>query len=432
MQRYREAIALEDVLTPEVSSRGYRMPFSPIRRLAPIAEAAKKRGVHVYHLNIGQPDIETPQPLRDMLAQIEDKVLCYAPSAGTPEFLSWMQEYYGSLGVSLREDQILATTGGSEAIFFAMLACADEGEEVLVVEPFYANYNAFAAMAGLRLVPVTSRGRDGFHVPSPSVWERALTPETRIVLLCNPNNPTGTVYSAEELEQVAEFCRKHDLFLISDEVYREFVYDGRTALSALSLQEYEDLVVVVDSLSKRYSACGIRLGTLVTRNAEVFQACLRMAQARLSAPGVAQMIAVGARDLSSDYIPEVLAEYQRRRDVLFEGLQQIPGVFLRKPEGAFYCIARLPVIDSTDFAGWLLGEFEFEGSTLMISPAEGFYATPGLGLNEVRLAYVLKEEDLRLALRVLSEGLVRYRNERGLDHPELDSLPSEASRLVTP
>jgi len=419
-------------MTPEISNRGHRMPSSPIRRLSPLADAAKNRGTHVFHLNIGQPDLETPDAIRRKLSEIETRVLCYSPSAGTPEFIAWMQEYYSGLNIDLGSNQIMATTGGSEAIFFALMACADEGEEVLVVEPFYTNYNAFATMAGVRLVPVTSRGRDGFHIPPPSVWERALTPETRIVLLCNPNNPTGTVYGREELIQVATFCRKHDLFLIADEVYREFAYDDRISVSALTLEGYEDLVVMVDSLSKRYSACGIRLGSLVTRNDDVFQACLRMAQARLSAPGLAQMIALGARDIPAGYTEEVIGEYQRRRDVLFEGLQQIPGVFLRKPEGAFYCIARLPVIDSTDFSEWLLREFALEGSTVMLTPAEGFYATIGLGLNEVRLAYVLNEEELRSALRVLGAGLSEYRRLRGLDDPELELVPSEASRSSPP
>ncbi|HWW60858.1 MAG TPA: pyridoxal phosphate-dependent aminotransferase [Thermoanaerobaculia bacterium] len=401
-----------DVTAPRaltLSERARRMPASPIRKLAPLADAAKARGVRVYHLNIGQPDIETPACMRERLHQLEDRVLEYSPSTGTPAFVRSLQRYYERrLGIALDASQILATTGGSEAILFSFLACANEGDDVLVVEPFYANYRAFATMAGLNIVPVSSRGRDGFHLPPRHVWERALTPRTRIVILCNPNNPTGTVYSREELELVADFCRDHGLFLVSDEVYREFVYDGRKAISALELRDADDFAVVVDSLSKRYSACGIRLGSLVTRNAEIYDACLRMAQGRLSPPGIAQFIAVGADNLGDDYTLNVVAEYQRRRDVLYEGLTSIPGVFLTKPEGAFYCVAKLPVEDAERFAAWLLTDFAFEGATTMLAPANGFYASP-LGTSEVRIAYVLKEEDLRASVRILAEALRVYR-----------------------
>lgn len=403
---------LETRRAPAVSDRGSRMPASPIRKLAPLAETAKARGTRVYHLNIGQPDIETPACMRERLAQLDSRVLEYSPSTGTPEFLRTLQRYYEQrVGVSLHTSQILATAGGSEAILFAFLACANEGDDVLVVEPYYANYLAFATMAGLNIVPVTSRGRDGFHVPQRHVWERALTPRTRIVMLCNPNNPTGTVYSREELEMVASFCREHGLFLISDEVYREFVYDGRKAISALELKDADDFVIVVDSLSKRYSACGIRLGALVTRNTAAYEACLRMAQGRLSPPGLAQFIAVGADNLGEEYTRDVVAEYQHRRDVLFEGLTSIPGVFLTKPEGAFYCVARLPIENADDFAIWLLSEFTHNGATVMLSPAHGFYASD-LGHNEVRIAYVLNEHDLRAAVEVLREALQQYQQQR--------------------
>jgi len=392
-----------------LSRRGQRMPASPIRKLMPLADAAKARGIRVYHLNIGQPDIETPACMLDRLKQIDDRVLAYSPSSGTPAFLQSLRSYYERrLGLSLKIDQILATTGGSEAILFAFMACANEGDDILVVEPFYANYLSFAAMAGVNVVPVTSRGREGFHLPERAIWERTVTPRTRLVIVCNPSNPTGTVYRRDELEMVADFCREHGLFLISDEVYREFVYDGRKAISALELAGAEDLVVVVDSLSKRYSACGIRLGALVTRNAEVYDACLRMAQGRLSPPGLAQFIAVGAESLGEEYTRQIVSEYQRRRDVLYEGLISIPGVFLEKPEGAFYCVVRLPIDDAERFAAWMLSDFEHEGETVLVAPARGFYASP-LGGNEIRIAYVLKEEDLRRSVELIRIGLKQYK-----------------------
>ncbi|MEA2343927.1 MAG: aspartate aminotransferase [Thermoanaerobaculia bacterium] len=402
------ALDEETVRAFAVSRRAQAMPASPIRKLAPLAELAKSRGTKVYHLNIGQPDIETPACMLDRLKLIEDKVLEYSPSTGTPAFLESLRQYYvNRVGVPIETRQILATTGGSEAILFSFIACANEGDDVLVLEPFYANYRAFATMAGLNIVPVTSRGRDGFHLPPREVFEKALTPRTRIVIVCNPNNPTGTVYTRDELEMLAGFCRDHGLFLISDEVYREFVYDGRKAVSALELKDAGDFVVVVDSLSKRYSACGIRLGALVTRNGEVYDACLRMAQGRLSPPGLAQFIAVGAAGLGEEYTRAIVDEYQRRRDVLYEGLRSIPGVELAKPEGAFYCVPKLPVRDSEDFAVWLLTEFEHDGATVMIAPASGFYASD-LGKSEIRIAYVLKEEDLRTSIELLRVALERY------------------------
>jgi aspartate aminotransferase len=398
----------ETVRAFAVSRRAEAMPASPIRKLAPLADLAKSRGTKVYHLNIGQPDIETPACMLDRLKLIEDKVLEYSPSTGTPAFLDSLRQYYVKrVGVPIETRQILATTGGSEAILFSFIACANEGDDVLVLEPFYANYRAFATMAGLNIVPVTSRGRDGFHLPPRHVFEDALTPRTRMVIVCNPNNPTGTVYSRDELEMLAGFCRDHGLFLVSDEVYREFVYDGRKAVSALELKDADDFVIVVDSLSKRYSACGIRLGALVTRNGEVYDACLRMAQGRLSPPGLAQFIAVGAAGLGEEYTRGIVNEYQRRRDVLYEGLRAIPGVELAKPEGAFYCVPKFPVRDAEDFAVWLLTEFEHDGATVMIAPASGFYASD-LGKSEIRIAYVLKEEDLRTSIELLRVALERY------------------------
>ena len=383
------------------------MPASPIRKLMPLAEEAKRRGVRVLHLNIGQPDLETPAVMRDRLRRVEPTI-AYSPSVGTPEYLDSLIEYYRRLGISLASSELVATTGGSEALLFAFFAAASMGDEALTVEPYYTNYNSFATMAGVELVTVPTSGEDGFHLPSRDAWERALTPRTRLVLLCNPNNPTGTVYSEAEVRAVAEFCRDHGLFFVADEVYREFVYDGGRAISALELTGFEDQVIVVDSLSKRYSACGIRLGSLATRNREVHQAAVRMAQGRLSPPGLAQLVATGAVELGREYFDSIVTEYQGRRDLLFEGLTGIPGVFLRKPEGAFYFVARLPVGDSEEFARFLLSEFSHEGATVMVAPAAGFYRTPGRGRDEVRIAYVLKKEDLALAVRVFAAGLTAF------------------------
>jgi len=402
------------VSDPQVSQRAKRMPASPIRRLMPVAEEAKRRGIHVYHLNIGQPDLETPPAMRDRLARLHDRTYAYSPSGGTPEYLASLQEYYRRIGVPLATNELIATTGGSEAVLFSFFACAGEGDDVLVVEPYYTNYNSFASMAGVRLVALTSKGDDGFHLPPRDDWERALTPRTRLVILCNPNNPTGTVYTREEVVRVAEFCRDRGLFLVLDEVYREFVYDGRRAESGLTLPGFERQMIVVDSLSKRYSACGIRLGALATRNREVHEACLRMAQGRLSPPGLAQFVAVGATELGPEYFAGVVSEYQKRRDVLYEALRRIPGVFLAKPEGAFYFVARLPIDDGDEFARWMLSDFSHEGATVMVAPASGFYATAGRGRDEVRIAYVLKAEDLSASVRILAAGLEAYARAR---HP---------------
>jgi aspartate aminotransferase len=394
---------------PHVSNRGLALPASPIRKLAPMAEAAKARGVRVFHLNIGQPDLETPPALRARLKEV-DPVIAYSPSAGTAGCLDAMRSYYATLGHEIGREQILATTGGSEAVFFSFLCLTGPGDEVIVAEPFYTNYASFAAMTGARLVAVRCSGEDGFHLPSRAAFEAVRTPRTRMVLLCNPNNPTGTVYRQDEIEMVAGFCRDHDLFFVSDEVYREFVYDGREAASALSLQGFEDRVIVVDSLSKRFSACGIRLGAFLCRNSEVMAAVNRAAQARLSPPGLAQLMALGVPEMTAAYYASVREEYQARRDTLFEGLSRINGVFLRKPEGAFYLVARVPVNDSDDFARFLLEDFAHEGRTVMVAPAAGFYATPGLGRDEVRIAYVLNRQDLGQSIDLLARGLGAYAN----------------------
>lgn len=396
---------------PTVSSRGLALPPSPIRKLAPYADSAKARGVKVYHLNIGQPDLETPKIMRDRLRDV-DPVIAYSPSNGTPQYLAALCGYYATVGLKVEPQHLIATTGGSEAVFFAFLCLAEAGDEVIVAEPFYTNYNSFAAMTGVKLVPVQCKGEEGFHLPSREAFDAVVTPRTRFVLLCNPNNPTGTVYSREEIQAVADFCRDHDLFFVSDEVYREFVYDGHKATSALDIAGMDDRVVVVDSLSKRFSACGIRLGCLVSKNAEVIASVLRAAQGRLSPPGLAQVLALGMSEIGEDYYASVRAEYQKRRDVIFEELMKIPDVFLRKPEGAFYVVARLPVTDSDDFARFLLEEFSFDGATVMVAPAAGFYATPGLGSDEVRMAYVLNADDLRKAIQALGEGLKAYAKRR--------------------
>jgi len=401
-------------MRPQLSQRGRLMPASPIRKLMPLADEAKRRGVHVYHLNIGQPDLETPAVMRGKLAQVP-KVVAYSPSGGTSEYLEALQTYYRNLGLELSLAELIATTGGSEAVLFAVLATCNDGDEILVVEPFYTNYIAFTTMAGVRLVPIAARGEDGFHLPSREAFEQALSPHTRAVILCNPNNPTGTVFTREEIATVLDLCREHGLFFISDEVYREFVYDGREAVSALSLPGAAENVILVDSLSKRFSACGLRLGCLATRNRDVYQAALRMAQGRLSPPGLAQLMASGLTELGPDYYQGVTTEYQARRDVLFAGLSQIPGVFLRKPEGAFYFVARLPIADGEDFARFLLSEFSLGGATVMVAPAQGFYATPGLGLDEVRIAYVLKQADLEASVAILAAAIPAYRKARGLD-----------------
>jgi aspartate aminotransferase len=383
------------------------MPASPIRKLMPLADAARRRGIRVLHLNIGQPDLETPEAFRSKL-QLVDRVISYTPSGGTPEYLDALVRYYQLSGISVRREELVATTGGSEAILFAFFATTSDGDEVLTVEPYYTNYNSFATLAGVRLVTLPTQAEDGFHLPPREILEQALTPRTRVILLCNPNNPTGTVYRPEELRMVAELCRDRGLFFVVDEVYREFVYDERKTISALALEGFEDQVIVVDSLSKRFSACGLRLGCLVTRRSDVHQAVLRMAQGRLSPPGLAQLAALGMNELDRDYFDSIVSEYQSRRDLLFEGLRQIPGVFLRKPEGAFYFVARLPVDDTEAFARFLLEEFSWHQTTVMIAPAAGFYATPGLGRNEARVAYVLGRRELELAVEVLQRALAAY------------------------
>ncbi|NML41403.1 pyridoxal phosphate-dependent aminotransferase [Chitinophaga sp. G-6-1-13] len=392
---------------PTISQRGVLMPPSPIRKLVPFAEAAKKRGVKVYHLNIGQPDIETPKPVLDAVRHSEFKVLEYSHSAGNESYRRKLVEYYGRFDVSLNHNQIIVTTGGSEAIVFAFMACLDPGDEVIVPEPFYANYNGFAVEAEVKIKTITANIETGFALPAMEAFEAAITPRTKAILICNPNNPTGYLYSKEEMEVLKQLCLKHNLFLFSDEAYREFCYAG-THFSAMNLEGMDDNVILMDTISKRYSACGGRIGAFVTKNQSVLDATMKFAQARLSPPSFAQIAGEAAVDLPLDYFDGIKAEYQSRRDVLVEGLNKIPGVFCPNPGGAFYAMARLPIDDSDKFCQWMLESFEYEKQTVMMSPATGFYATPGLGKQEVRLAYVLNRDDIRHAIVCLEKALEVY------------------------
>jgi len=384
------------------------MPASPIRRLAPMAVEARRAGKTVYGLNIGQPDIPTPPELLDRLRGFDAANVAYGPSEGLPEFLDALHGYYEGIGLPVERGGIFVTTGGSEAILFVLGMIADPGDEVVVFEPFYTNYSGFSAMLGVRTVPVTTRAEDGYHLPPRSDIEARIGDRTRAILLCSPNNPTGTVYRDDELEMVAALCRERGLFLIADEVYREFTYDGRTHRSVLSLPDLDDRAIVVDSLSKRYSVCGIRVGCIVSRHRELMAAVLRCGQARLCPPTLGQWAATAMTAVPDAYMEGVITEYQARRDLVYDALTSISGVTLRRPEGAFYVCARLPVDDADRFAEFLLRDFDLDGETVMLAPANGFYATPGLGRNEARLAYVLNRPALSRAMRVLDAALDAY------------------------
>ncbi len=393
------------MLTP--SSRGENMPPSPIRKLVPFAEQAKKKGIKVHHLNIGQPDLETPPQLMKAVREADLPILAYSHSAGNESYRKKLVEYYAKVGIDIDSNQIIVTAGGSEAIVFAMMACLDPGDEVIIPEPFYANYNGFAVMAGVNIVPVTAHIENGFALPPIADLEKMITPRTKAILICNPNNPTGYLYSKAEMEKLEEICKKHALFLFSDEAYREFCYGG-TFTSAMQLQSIADQVVLLDTISKRYSACGARIGAFVTRNKQVYDAAMKFAQARLSPPGLAQILGEAAVDLPEDYFNEPRAAYLSRRDLLVSRLNKIPGVFCPTPGGAFYVIARLPIDDGDRFCQWLLESFSFKGQTLMLAPASGFYQTRGLGKNEVRLAYVINNDDINAAMDCLEEALKVY------------------------
>lgn len=393
---------------PELSEKGLSMPPSPIRKLVPYAEAAKRRGVKVYHLNIGQPDIETPQAALDAVHNIGDRIFTYGHSAGNEAYRRKMTEYYRKAGIDISYENIITTVGGSEAIMFALTACLDQGDEVLMPEPFYANYAAFATEVGAKVVAVTSTIADDFALPPIAEFEKHITPRTKAILICNPNNPTGYLYSEEEFDQLREIVLRHDLFLIVDEVYREFCYEGAKHFSALNLPGLDRNVIVVDSVSKRYSMCGVRLGALISRNEDVLDAALRMGQARLCPPFLAQVAAMAALDSPESYYTDVNAEYTKRRNCIVEALNSIEGVYCPMPKGAFYTVVKLPVDSSERFARWLLEEFDHEGSTVMVAPASGFYATEGLGADEVRIAYVLNCDDLLAAAECLRHALKAY------------------------
>ncbi len=383
------------------------MPPSPIRKLVPYAETAKKKGIKVYHLNIGQPDIETPPAIMDAVRNADIKVLEYSHSAGNESYRRKLTQYYKKVGIDVNYDQIIITTGGSEAIQFGFFTCFNPGDEVIVPEPFYANYNGFACAAGVKVVPITSSIETGFALPPIEDFEKVITPKTKGIIICSPNNPTGYLYSKAEMESLKTICLKHDLYLFSDEAYREFCYDGEY-VSAMHLEGMENHVVLMDTISKRYSACGARLGALVTKNKMVYDAAMKFAQARLSPPGLAQIMGEAAIDLPESYFEAPKAEYQKRRDTLVKRLNAMPGVFCPNPGGAFYAMAKLPIDDCDKFCQWLLESFSYNNQTVMLAPASGFYGTPGLGKNEVRLAYVLNTTDLNAAMDVLEEALKVY------------------------
>lgn len=391
----------------KISKRGQLMPPSPIRKLVPYAEAAKKRGTKVYHLNIGQPDIETPKAMMDAVRHADFKVLEYSHSAGNESYRKKLVEYYHSVGIDVTPQQIIVTTGGSEAILFGFMCCMDAGDEVIIPEPFYANYNGFAVAADVTVKPITSHIENGFALPPIEEFEKAITPKTKAIVVCNPNNPTGYLYSAEEMEILKQIVIKHNLFLFADEAYREFCYSG-THTSAMHLKGAEENVILMDTVSKRYSACGARLGAFVTKNQSVLDSAMKFAQARLSPPSFAQIAAEAAVDLPADYFDGTKAEYLLRRDTLVARLNAMEGVYCPNPGGAFYAMARLPIDDADRFCQWLLESFDYQGATVMLAPATGFYGTPGLGKQEVRLAYVLNVEAIHAAMDCLENALKIY------------------------
>lgn len=393
---------------PQISERGLEMPESPIRKLAPLAADAKKRGIKVYHLNIGQPDLPTPQVAIDAIKHVDRKILEYSPSQGYRSYREKLVGYYRKYGISVTADDIIVTCGGSEAVLFAFMSCLNPGDEIIVPEPAYANYMAFAISAGAKIRTITTTIEEGFCLPKVEKFEELINPKTRALLICNPNNPTGYLYTRREMNQIRDMVKKHDLYLFSDEVYREYIYTGSPYISACHLEGIEQNVVLIDSVSKRYSECGIRIGALITKNKEVRKAVMKFCQARLSPPLIGQIAAEASLDVPEEYSRDVYDEYVERRKCLIDGLNRIPGVYSPIPMGAFYTVAKLPVDDSEKFCRWCLEEFSYENETVMMAPASGFYTTPGAGRNQVRIAYVLNKEDLRKALIVLRKALEQY------------------------
>tara|TARA_B110000914_G_scaffold76984_1_gene67684 strand:+ start:2546 stop:3781 length:1236 start_codon:yes stop_codon:yes gene_type:complete len=393
---------------PKISNKGIAMPESPIRKLVPFAETAKKSGKKVYHLNIGQPDIKTPEVALEAIHNFQNKVVEYSHSAGFESYRKGLANYYQNLGIDVNHEEVIVTTGGSEALLFALNSCLDNGDEIIIPEPFYANYNGFSTSAGVKVKPIATSINDGFALPAIEEFEKLITPETKAILICNPGNPTGYLYSKEELETLRDIVIKHDLFLIADEVYREFAYDGHIHYSVLNIEGLDQHAIVIDSTSKRYSMCGIRVGCIVSKNKELMSTAMKFAQARLSPPTFGQIAGEAALKTDPSYFKEVSAEYISRRDVLVEGLNKIEGVLCPKPTGAFYAIAQLPVDDADKFAQWLLEDFELNGETIMVAPAAGFYSTPNTGTNQVRIAYVLNKESLQKSIDILAAALKVY------------------------
>ena len=394
---------------PKISQKGLQMPESPIRKLVPYAEIAKKKGHKVYHLNIGQPDIKTPEVALNAIKNNDIKILEYSHSAGFESYRTKLSAYYKTHGLPIEVADIIITTGGSEALLFAMGSTMDSDDEIIIPEPFYANYNGFSTASGVKVVPVISTIDEGFALPPISAFEKLITPKTKAILICNPGNPTGYLYSKEEIYQLAEIVKKHDLFLIADEVYREFIYDGDKHFSVMNVPGIEENAIMIDSVSKRYSMCGARIGCIVSKNKEVMSTAMKFAQARLSPPTYAQIASEAALDTPQSYFDDVINEYKERRDTLISELNKIEGVKVATPKGAFYCIAKLPVKSADDFAKWLLETYDNNGETVMVAPAAGFYSTPNVGLDEIRIAYVLKKEDLIRSVAILKDALIKYK-----------------------
>lgn len=393
---------------PQISQKGCQMPASPIRKLVPYAEEAKKRGITIYHLNIGQPDIATPEIAMNAIRNTNIKVVEYSHSAGILSYRKKLCEYYKRFHIDLTPEEIIVTTGGSEGILFAMQTCMNPGDEIIIPEPFYANYNGFAVNSGVVVKPIHSSIETGFALPPMSEFEKAITPKTKAIMVCNPSNPTGYLYSREELELLRDIVKKHDLYLMSDEVYREFCYDGKEHYSAMLLKGIEENVILLDSVSKRYSACGMRIGQFISKNKEVMRVAMKFAQARLSPPTFGQIASEAAIDTPKEYFENVMNEYIARRNIVVESINKIPGCFCPNPSGAFYAVAKLPIDDSDKFCQWLLEDFNYHGQTVMLAPATGFYSTPGLGKDEVRISYVLNLESLKNSMKCLEEALKVY------------------------